>query len=232
MVLDVTQRPEWATLSLRDCALLTPEVVLRWAPDLDAGDCTLHDIARFERKRRENIQTLRTGAELQDQEWKLLRYLQRREGSTCTYLEIARHLWQTPVRRITAQSLISMDAGKYGFGGMVTTIQGMVHDIRRKLEIDPLRPQHLANIRGVGYRWYSAAPSLDDGENYERRATESAVLREKLYREMGLVEGEFVAVSSKNETSLSLSSEDSASPVPEPVPNGRSPRSLPSPPRS
>jgi DNA-binding response OmpR family regulator len=190
-----------ADLSERERALLTPAVIARWtdglAPD-DEIDPT--EIVGLEKRRLQALQTLRKGADLSDQEWKLLRFLQRNEGRTCTYLQIARHLWQTPSHRVTAQSLISINASRQGLGGVVTTIHVLVHGIRYKLEIDPLRPQHLCNIRGVGYRFYSLPPSLNDGENYERRATESAVLREQLYQQLGLLEGDYVAVEDRTGT--------------------------------
>ena len=185
---------EWAGLSHSERELLTPAVLDRWAGDLADDDYTLADLARFERRRLDALRTLRSDAELSDREWQLLRFLRRNEGRTCTYLDIARHLWQTPANRITARSLLqSMDAGRGYSAPMVVTIQVLVHHLRRKLEVDPRRPQHLASIRGVGYRWYSAPPSLDDGENYVARDTEAAVLRRQLQAE-GLYEGTFVAV--------------------------------------
>ena len=197
--LSETQRQEWAALTARERQLISsPAVLARWTADLTPDDWTLADIVRLEKRRQQALQTLRSSAELTENEWKLLRYLQRNEGKTCTYLDIARFLWQTPSHRITATSLLSMDEGRRGLGGIVTTIHGIVHQIRYKLEIDPLRPQHLCNIRGVGYRWYAMPPSLDDGENYERRATESAMQREHLYRQLGLIEGEFTAVESQD----------------------------------
>jgi len=49
--------------------------------------------------------------------------------------------------------------------------------VRTKLEIDPLRPQHIATIRSVGYRWYSAPPSRDDGEDYAARYEDARAAR-------------------------------------------------------
>jgi hypothetical protein len=185
---------EWAALGRSDRELLTPAVLDRWAGELHEDDYALSDIARFERRRLDALRTLRADAALSDREWQLLRFLRRNEGRTVTYLDIARRLWQTPANRITARSLMtSMDADRPHQGPMIVTIHGLVHQLRKKLEVDPRRPMHLASIRGVGYRWYSAPPSLDDGENYAARDTEAAVLRRQLQAE-GLYEGTFVAV--------------------------------------
>jgi len=59
----------------------------------------------------------------------------------------------------------------------VQSIRRWVGNIRRKIEIDPLRPQHVATVRGVGYVFYDSPPSLTDGVNYERRAQQYARLR-------------------------------------------------------
>jgi hypothetical protein len=188
------KRDEWAALSDDDRRLLTADAVARWTGDLHEDDYTLRDLVRFERRRLDALRTLRADADLTDREWQLLRFLRRNEGKTCTYLDIARQLWQTPSNRITARSLMtSMDAGRFYAAPMIVTIHALIHHLRRKLEVDPRRPQHIASIRGVGYRWYSAPPSLDDGENYAARETEAAVLRRRLQDE-GLFEGEFVAI--------------------------------------
>lgn len=175
---------EYRQLSAADRALITPEALQRWVADLADDDYTLSDIAVFERKRRMALRTLRD-ADLTETEYKLLRYLQRHEGKTCTYIQLARHMWATPERSVSARQI----AIQFGYASpMISTIQNLVHHIRRKLEVDPARPQHLATIRQVGYRWYSAAPSLDDGEDYEARSAESAQLREQLMLDLGITD--------------------------------------------
>jgi hypothetical protein len=182
---------EWRELTDAQRRHLTPEALARWTDGLHPDDYTLAQIADLERRRQVALRTLRAGADLTDTEYSLVRYLQRNEGRTVTYLQMARHLWSTPERPVTAALL----ASHHGYAApMVITLHGMVSTIRRKLEIDPWRPQHLCNVRGVGYRWYSAAPSLDDGEDYDRRARESVTQREQVRRELGLVEGEFVVI--------------------------------------
>lgn len=196
---------ELAALAPEDRRILTPAVIERWAGDLHEDDYTLADLARFERRRLDALRTLRSDQELTDKEWQLLRYLRRHEGRTVTYLDIARHLWQSPANPITARTLMaSMDAGRDYAAPMIVTIRGLIHHIRKKLEVDPRRPQHLASIRGVGYRWYSAPPSLDDGENYAARDTEARVLRRQL-EAGGLYEGEYVAVQDQDGVTFATS---------------------------
>lgn len=190
---------EWAALTPRDRALLTPDALARWTADLSDGDFALAEVVAFEKRRREALQTLRSTAELTDREWQLLRYLQRREGATCTYLQIARHLWSTPATPVTPRTLrTSMDASNPYAVPMITSIQVLVHKIRRKVEIDPVRPQHLATLRGVGYRWYSRPPALDDGEDYERRARETERQREEMQAVLGIAEGDFTAIEQRD----------------------------------
>lgn len=195
-----SRRDEWGALSAEERRLLTPEVLDRWTADLAEDDYTLTDIVRFERRRRDALKTLRSEALLSDQEWKLLRFLQRNEGRNVSYLRIARHLWSTPTNPITPARLRQqMDMGRpYYTAPMIATIQTMICSIRKKVEIDPLRPQHLATIRGVGYRFYSRPPSLDDGENYERRALEIERDREEMHRVLGLTEGEYTVVEARD----------------------------------
>lgn len=189
-------REEWARLRPGDQRLVTQSALARWASGLADDDYTMTDIVRLERQRQQSLETLRVGAELTDSEWKLLRYLQRHEAKTRTYIQIAHHMWGTAERPITARQLQSLDAQRYTVP-MITTIQGLVFMIRKKLEIDPLRPQHLANVRGVGYVWYANPPSLSDGINYEARATEHRQYRDAMYEALGIIEGDFVAQPSR-----------------------------------
>jgi hypothetical protein len=180
---------EYRELRHDDRLALTPQALRRWTADLTPDDYTLGQIVALERKRSQNLRTLRAGAELTDQEYRLLRYLQRHDGQTRSYVQIAHHLWGSPNRPITAATF-----RQHGYAsGMIATIQGLVYQLRHKLEIDALRPQHLANVRGVGYVWYAEPPSIDDGVNYDRRATEHSEQRRRMLAELGLIEGEFVA---------------------------------------
>lgn len=162
---------------------LPPAVVQRWTRGLAPDDLSDAEISRLETQRQRNLRTIRQGIESTDQEFKLIRYLMRTPGRIRTYLEMARHLWQTPTHRITERMLAPSGDGYNA--PMVTTIQVLVHQIRYKLEVDPLRPQHLANVRGVGYVWYDDAPSLDDGINYEARAELMHRMRAQLRYDFG-----------------------------------------------
>lgn len=179
------RRQEWMELSAADQRLVNADTIMRWAADLAEEDYSLADIARLERGRLQSLRTLREGNDLTELEFRFLRYLQRHERRTMSYLQIARHLWSTPTQPVTAATL-RMNNGYAN--PMVTHIQVLVHTIRRKLEIDPVRPQHLATIRGVGYRWYSQPPALDDGENYDARATESNKLRGEMAALLGSID--------------------------------------------
>lgn len=119
-------------------------------------------------------------------------FLKRHNGRTCSYLEIARYLWDRPGYRVTARLL----RAEHGYAApMIGTIWNLAHHLRQKLEVDPLRPQHLATVRGAGYAWYDLPPSLDDGVNYERRATQNAALRDEVRVAMGVIEGQYLAIS-------------------------------------
>jgi len=171
---------EYRALSLADRRVLTPDVVTRWSSALADDDVvSLAEIARLERQRRQALDTLRDGVELTDQEFRLLRLLQRREGRTVTMAEIIRHLWPDDARRASDQQLWDRHGA---FARRVRSLHAIMHHIRRKLEIDLLRPQHLVSIRSIGYRWYSAPPSRDDGEDYAARADDA---REWRYRIRG-----------------------------------------------
>jgi DNA-binding winged helix-turn-helix (wHTH) protein len=172
-----------ARLPERDRALLTPDVVARWTGGLAPDDyLDPVEIVRLERGRQRTLQTIREGAELTDLEFKLLRYFQRNERRTLTYQQMAHHLWGTSARPITAYMLRS----QMGYASpYIRHIWVLVSSIRQKLEIDPLRPQHLATIRGVGYRWYNDPPSLDDGENYQKRLAESETMRAQVRYDFG-----------------------------------------------
>lgn len=165
---------ELAELSYDDRALVTSEALSRWAGDLVADDYTLAEIVQLEKRRRANLATIRQGAELTDMEWRLWRYLAKHDGRVRTFPQIAHHLFGTPDRPITPRMLRSHDGYESIY---VQSIRRYVGNLRRKLEVDPLRPQHFATVRGVGYVFYGEPPRIDDGVNYERRTAQFARLR-------------------------------------------------------
>lgn len=170
-------------LSQADLDLLTPEVVARWTKGLAPDDYTPADIVRLERQRRASLKTMRQGVELTDLEWKLLRFLSREPGRIRSYLEIAHHLWGTKSRPVTAAML----AGHHGYQApMIDHIRVLMFGLRRKLEIDPIRPQHFGNVRSVGYVFYEQPPAADDGVDYRLRAREALTMRAVLKSEFGL----------------------------------------------
>lgn len=199
------RQDEWDELSERDRRLLTIEVLERWTSTLAPEDYTLEDLVRAERRRHTALQTLRQG-ELTEQEAKMLRYLQRNEGRTVTYLELARYLFSGKGHQITKKYL----AGHHGFAAPeIGQIWNLAHHLRNKLEIDPRRPQHLATMRGSGYAWYSAPPALDDGIDYVARERENDRLRAQIRRDFGLIEGEYAVIDRGDGTrSVLLNAED------------------------
>lgn len=179
------KREEWGDLEPADRAVLTQETLDRWVHDLAPDDYTLAEVALREKRRRTNIKTFRQGAELTDSEWKLWRFLGRHEGKVVTKLEIARHMWQTADRPIRPW-MLRKNAETGNASPIVAHLMNIVSDLRSKLEIDPLRPQHLATVRGVGYVWYDSPPSTDDGVDYADRTMRYSRLREQM---MGIVYG-------------------------------------------
>lgn len=147
---------ELAALTANERALVTPEAIARWTADLAPDDrVTARQIVQLERTRRATLATLRDGIELTDMEFRLWRLLQRHEGRTVQYPEIMRELWPQETRRATPAQLWSRE-GLYGrYAG---SIQQYISKLKRKLEIDPKRPQHFVSEAGIGYRWYSAPP--------------------------------------------------------------------------
>jgi hypothetical protein len=177
------QRRDLVQLPERDRALLTPDVIERWTRDLGPDDAIdPAEIARLERGRLRNLQTIRQGAELNDLEFKLLRYLQRAGGKVRTYVQIAHHLWGSTRHPIRGYDLRSQDGYASPY---VRHIWTLVAEIRRKLEIDPARPQHLALRRGVGYSWHDDPPALNDGLDYAALGQEVDRLRIEVRYELG-----------------------------------------------
>jgi hypothetical protein len=120
---------------------------------------------------------------------------------------MAQHMWQTPQHRITARSL----ATRHGYAAPeIAHLHMLVSQLRRKLEIDMARPQHIATVKGVGYVYYSSPPAINDGINYEARRTQAHELREIMQTQFGIVEGSFVATTDEaGFTSLALLPDDS-----------------------
>lgn len=165
---------EWRSLKPADQALLTVEVLARWTAALAPDDYTLAEVVRLERQRRRSLATIREGVALTDQEFHLVRLLQRHEGRTVTFAEIVRALWPADARGAKDRQLWERGGP---FERHVHSVHVLTLKLRRKLEIDYLRPQHLVSMRSVGYRWYSLPPSVDDGEDYAARADEGRALR-------------------------------------------------------
>lgn len=185
MELTPNEPPSVRELAEADRALLTPEVIARWTRDLGPDDVVdPSDIVRLERGRQRALQTIRQSPELTDLEFKLARFLQRRAGQTCTYIQIANHLWGSSARPITGAMLRYQDGYASPY---VRHIWTLISLLRQKLEIDPLRPQHVATLRGVGYVWYELAPSLNDGIDYAARARTAERDRAQLRADFGLV---------------------------------------------
>jgi len=178
------KRREWRELDPADRALVTEQTLARWVGDLAVDDYTLDEVVLREKRRLTNLKSFRQGGELTDTEWKLWRFLGRHEGKVCTKLQIARHLWGGPDRPIHAWMLRNNESGNAS--PLVAHLQNIISDLRSKLEIDPIRPQHLATVRGVGYVWYDAPPSTDDQIDYAGRQVRFSKLREEM---LGLIYG-------------------------------------------
>jgi hypothetical protein len=179
-----TEQPPERGLTPQDRALLTPEVVERWTRNLGPDDeVEPAEIVRLERGRQRALQTIRQGPELTDLEFKLVRFLQRAAGRTRSYVQIANHLWGSTGRPITGAMLRYQDGYASPY---IRHIWTLISAIRQKLEIDPLRPQHVATLRGVGYSWYDAPPALDDGVDYAARARSTERDRLRLRADFGL----------------------------------------------
>lgn len=174
MELPAAHRPLYDALPASDRALVTSAALARWAPGLADEEYTPADIARLERGRRQALATIRDGVELTDLEFRFLRLLQRHEGRTVRFDELVRHLWPSEARRASAADLWA----RHGtFARHVRHLHQLSSTVRRKLEVDYLRPQHIVSMRSVGYRWYSRPPSRDDGEDYTARADDARQAR-------------------------------------------------------
>jgi DNA-binding response OmpR family regulator len=71
---------------------------------------------------------------LTPKEFDLLVALVRRHGAAATREDLLKEVWQ------------------YEDGVMTRTVDIHIAELRRKLEADPSRPQHILTVRKVGYR--------------------------------------------------------------------------------
>lgn len=165
---------EFRALSVPDRRLLTPAALARWTAGLADDEYTLADVVALERQRQRSLATVRDGIELTDLEFQVVRQLQRHEGRVVTFAALIRVLWPDDARGSSDRALWERNGTFYRH---TRHLHQLMSTIRRKLELDPLRPQHLVSIRGVGYRWYSRPPARDDGEDYTARADEARELR-------------------------------------------------------
>ena len=72
--------------------------------------------------------------QLTPKEYELLLALVRRRGAVATRLELLSEVWG------------------YQAAVMTRTVDVHIAELRRKLETDPARPQHILTVRKVGYR--------------------------------------------------------------------------------
>ncbi len=70
---------------------------------------------------------------------------------TPTEFEVLRVLMQHPDRAFTRGELIDAAVG-YGYEGLERTIDSHIKNLRKKIEVDPARPEYLETVFGVGYR--------------------------------------------------------------------------------
>lgn len=129
------------------------------------------------------LETIRDTRDLTDLEWRFVRYLQRHEGQIRTYLQIADHLWGRPGKRVTAHDLEMRDGYASPYVRQIWTI---VSNVRKKLEIDTGRPQHLATRRIAGYSWHDLPPGRGDGVDYVALHAEHVRLAQQMAFALGL----------------------------------------------
>ena len=70
---------------------------------------------------------------------------------TPTEFDILRVLMQNPGRAFTRGELIEKAVG-YGYEGLERTVDSHIKNLRKKIEIDPAKPEYLETVFGVGYR--------------------------------------------------------------------------------
>jgi len=64
---------------------------------------------------------------------------------------VLRVMMQNPDRAFTRSELIEKTVG-YGYEGLERTVDSHIKNLRKKIEIDPARPEYLETVFGVGYR--------------------------------------------------------------------------------
>jgi two-component system alkaline phosphatase synthesis response regulator PhoP len=70
---------------------------------------------------------------------------------TPTEFDLLRVLLQNPDRAFTRGELIEKTVG-YGYEGLERTIDSHIKNLRKKIEVDPAKPEYLETVFGVGYR--------------------------------------------------------------------------------
>jgi DNA-binding response OmpR family regulator len=70
---------------------------------------------------------------------------------TPTEFDVLRVMMQNPDRAFTRGELIEKAVG-YGYEGLERTVDSHIKNLRKKIEIDPAKPEYLETVFGVGYR--------------------------------------------------------------------------------
>jgi DNA-binding response OmpR family regulator len=70
---------------------------------------------------------------------------------TPTEFDLLRVLMQNPERAFTRGELIEKTVG-FGYEGLERTIDSHIKNLRKKIEVDPAKPEYLETVFGVGYR--------------------------------------------------------------------------------
>src|SRR5512139_189666 len=70
---------------------------------------------------------------------------------TPTEYDVLRVMMQNPARAFTRGELIEKTVG-YGYEGLERTVDSHIKNLRKKIEVDPAKPEYLETVFGVGYR--------------------------------------------------------------------------------
>ncbi len=70
---------------------------------------------------------------------------------TPTEFDILHVLMQNPDRAFTRGELIEKTVG-FGYEGLERTVDSHIKNLRKKIEVDPAKPEYLETVFGVGYR--------------------------------------------------------------------------------
>jgi two-component system alkaline phosphatase synthesis response regulator PhoP len=70
---------------------------------------------------------------------------------TPTEFDVLRVMMQNPDRAFTRGELIEKTVG-YGYEGLERTVDSHIKNLRKKIEIDPAKPEYLETVFGLGYR--------------------------------------------------------------------------------